>query len=202
MAGATSCFATTGDGASPKRDESAREWTKTTASSQLLGRELGGLRPGDGDLDLYVANDFGGNHLYRNELAERKNAAFVDVSEESGVRDVAAGMSTCWGDYDNDGHPDLYVGNMFSSAGNRIAFQDRFKADRDAETRALYQRHARGNSLFRNLGDGRFEDRSESSGTTMGRWAWSSLFTDLDNDGWEDLLVANGFITQADPGDL
>ncbi|MCP4731572.1 MAG: VCBS repeat-containing protein [Roseibacillus sp.] len=91
---------------------------------------------------------------------------------------------------------------MFSSAGNRITFQDQFKPGGDPTTRALYQRHARGNSLFRNLGSGRFEDVSISSGTTMGRWAWSSLFVDLDNNGWEDLLVANGFITQEDPGDL
>lgn len=157
---------------------------------------------GDGDLDLYVANDFGGNHLFQNQLRESGKAVFREAAAGAGVRDVAAGMSACWGDYDNDGRVDLYVGNMFSSAGNRIAFQDRFKAGRDAATRALYQRHARGNSLFRNLGDGEFEDVSIASGTTMGRWAWSSLFADLDNDGWEDLLVANGFITQADPGDL
>lgn len=157
---------------------------------------------GDGDLDLYVANDFGGNYLYQNQLAESGQPTFKDVAKESGVRDVAAGMSTCWGDYDNDGLVDLYVGNMFSSAGNRIAFQDQFMAGQDAETRALYQRHARGNSLFRNLGGGAFEDVSLASGTTMGRWAWSSLFADIDNDGWEDILVSNGFITQADPGDL
>ncbi len=156
----------------------------------------------DGDLDLYVANDFGGNNLYRNQLRESGRPVFTDAAAEAGVRDVAAGMSTCWGDFDNDGLVDLYVGNMFSSAGNRITFQDQFKPGGDPTTRALYQRHARGNSLFRNLGSGRFEDVSISSGTTMGRWAWSSLFVDLDNNGWEDLLVANGFITQEDPGDL
>jgi hypothetical protein len=36
----------------------------------------------------------------------------------------------------------------------------------------------------------------------MGRWAWSSMFADINNDGWEDLLVANGYITTPDPGDL
>ncbi len=43
---------------------------------------------------------------------------------------------------------------------------------------------------------------SEELGVTMGRWAWSSMFADLNNDGWEDLLVANGYITTPDPGDL
>lgn len=156
----------------------------------------------DGDLDLYVANDFGRNHLYQNQLRERGEATFKEVAAQAGVLDIAAGMSTCWGDYDNDGLVDLYVGNMFSSAGNRIAFQDQFKGDRDAATLSLYQRHARGNSLFRNRGDGTFEDVSLTSGTTMGRWAWSSLFADLDNDGWRDLIVTNGFITQEDTGDL
>ena len=156
----------------------------------------------DGDMDLYVANDFGGNNLYRNALRESGKPTFTDVAAEAGVRDVAAGMSACWGDFDNNGLADLYVGNMFSSAGNRIAFQEKFKSGGKAETRALYQRHARGNSLFQNLGQGRFKDVSVSSGTTMGRWAWSSLFADLDNNGWEDLLVTNGFITQRDPDDL
>ena len=156
----------------------------------------------DGDMDLYVANDFGGNNLYRNALRESGKPTFTDIAAEAGVRDVAAGMSACWGDFDNNGMADLYVGNMFSSAGNRIAFQDKFKSEGRAETRALYQRHARGNSLFQNLGQGRFKDVSVSSRTTMGRWAWSSLFADLDNNGWEDLLVSNGFITQKDPDDL
>ena len=50
--------------------------------------------------------------------------------------------------------------------------------------------------------DGGFADKSLSAGVTMGRWAWSSLFADINNDGWEDLLVANGYITTPDSGDL
>ena len=67
---------------------------------------------------------------------------------------------------------------------------------------AAIQRYARGNSLFRNTGDGKFQDVSLSSGVTMGRWAWGSRFVDLNNDGWEDIVVTNGMITQEDPGDL
>jgi len=155
----------------------------------------------DGDLDLYVANDFGRNYFFENQLVPSGEAVFEEKAEVAGIQDVAAGMSTCWGDYNNDGRPDLYVGNMFSSAGNRIAFQDRFKPD-SGELKGLYQRHARGNSLFRNLGGGKFEDVPGAGGASMGRWSWASLFTDFDNDGWEDLLVANGFVTQKDPEDL
>ena len=53
-----------------------------------------------------------------------------------------------------------------------------------------------------NSGDGQFSDVSIQSGVSIGRWAWASKFTDLDGDGWEDIVVANGFITQQDSGDL
>ena len=66
----------------------------------------------------------------------------------------------------------------------------------------MLQRLARGNSLFANNGDGTFSDVSVDCGVTMGRWAWSSVFSDLNNDGWEDLVVANGFVSAPDTGDL
>ena len=154
----------------------------------------------DGDLDLYVANDYGRNNLYRNEAGQ-----FTDVAAELGVEDISAGMSVDWADYNRDGWMDLYVGNMWSSAGNRVAYQRNFQAGADSATKAGFQRHARGNSLFANqLGAGKmsFEDRSIAAGVTLGRWAWSSQFADINNDGLEDVYVANGFITQEDSGDL
>lgn len=152
---------------------------------------------GDGDPDLYVANDYGQNCLYRNDGGRFKN-----VASEAGVVDFGSGMSVSWGDYNRDGWMDIYVGNMFSSAGNRITRQERFKSEAREETRALYQRFAKGNSLFENRGDGTFREVGAEAAVEMGRWAWSSLFADLNNDGWEDLLVANGYITTEDTGDL
>jgi hypothetical protein len=151
----------------------------------------------DGDPDLYVANDFGRNCLYRND-----NGLFKDVAAEAGVEDISAGMGVSWGDYDGDGHLDIYISNMFSSAGQRIAYQRSFKSSSSGETRALYQRHARGNSLFRNRGDGTFEDVAVQSGTWMGRWSWGAGFADLDNDGDRDLFIPNGFITNESTKDL
>ncbi len=156
----------------------------------------------DGDLDLYVANDFGRNTLFRNDLTDEGARRFTDVSQQAGVEDIAAGMSVTWGDYNHDGWMDLYVSNMFSSAGSRITTQHQFKQAESDQTRTLMQRHARGNSLFENQGDGTFRDVSVDAAVTMGRWAWGSLFTDINNDGWEDLYVANGFFTTPDPGDL
>ena len=151
----------------------------------------------DGDLDVYVANDFGRNNLYRND-----NGKFTDVAKEAGVEDVSAGMSITWGDYNNDGWMDIYVSNMFSSAGNRIAYQGKFQSGAGDETKKLFQRHARGNSLFENAKDGTFRDVSVDAGVTMGRWAWGSRFLDINNDGWQDILVANGFLTQGKSDDL
>lgn len=151
----------------------------------------------DGDLDLYVANDFGRNNLYRNE-----GGAFVDIAATAGVEDMSAGMAVTWADFDRDGLMDIYVSNMFSAAGNRVTYQRQFRADGDPATRAGFQRHARGNSLFRNRGDGSFEDVSIAAGVTMGRWAWGAKFADLNNDGWEDLYVANGYISAEEDDDL
>ena len=156
----------------------------------------------DGDQDLYVANDYGRNNLYRNEGSEDGSAGFVDVASAASVEDSASGMSVSWGDYNRDGLIDLYVSNMFSSAGNRIAFQDAFKPNAPDEVRLRLRRFARGNTLLENLGGSRFRDVSTSAAVTMGRWAWSSSFVDLNNDGWEDLVVANGYITTPDTGDL
>jgi hypothetical protein len=157
----------------------------------------------DGDPDLYVANDYGRNNLYRNDRSPDGTSTFSDVAREAGVEDISAGMSVSWGDYNGDGNVDLYVSNMWSSAGNRVTYQRQFLTGASEEVLSDLRRHARGNSLFLNRGDGTFADVSETERVTMGRWAWGSRFVDLNNDGWEDLLVANGFITQPnDPGDL
>ncbi len=153
---------------------------------------------GDGDADLYVANDYGRNNLYRND-----GGRFVDVAGEAGVEDISSGMSVSWADYNRDGRMDVYVGNMFSAAGNRITYQRKFERDRQrAGPLAEVQRMARGNSLFAGASDGVFLDRSVEAGVTMGRWSWSSVFADINNDGWEDLVVANGNLTQTLPDDL
>ncbi|MGK0187643.1 MAG: hypothetical protein ACI9R3_003431 [Verrucomicrobiales bacterium] len=151
----------------------------------------------DGDLDLYVANDYGRNNLYRQE-----NGKFSDIAAELGVEDMSSGMSTAWADVNHDGWMDLYVSNMFSAAGNRITYQRQFQNTVSDRERQIFQRHARGNSLFLSDGKAGFRDFSVAAGVTMGRWAWGSNFVDLNNDGWEDIVIANGFISTGDSGDL
>lgn len=160
----------------------------------------------DGWPDLYVANDFGRKNLYRNN----GDGTFTDVAAEMGAEDVGAGMGVCWFDYDNDGSEDLYVANMWTAAGERITRQDAFKKNSRADIRALYHKHAMGNSLIHNpnakqLGESArksFEDRTVSAGVGMGRWAWSSDSWDFDHDGFMDLYVVNGMISGPSRYDL
>ena len=151
----------------------------------------------DGDMDLYVANDYGQNCLYRNDEGH-----FTDVATKLGVEDYGSGMSVSWADVDRDGRMDLYVGNMFSSAGNRITRQRRFQPDVDETTRAIYRRFAKGNSLFWNRFPATFDEEANEATVALGRWAWTSLLADVNNDGWQDALVANGYVTGDDSDDL
>ena len=150
----------------------------------------------DGWPDLLVANDFGRKNLYHNEGLRDGKVTFKEVTVEAGLSDHGAGMSAAFLDYDNDGRLDIYTGNMWSASGRRITALPGFKPDAPAEIRALYARHARGNSLFRNRGDGTFDDVTETARAERGRWAWSSDVLDFDNDGFEDLYVVNGMFTR------
>ena len=153
----------------------------------------------DGDPDLYVANDFGRNNLYRNN----GDGTFSDVAADLGVEDLGAGMSAAWGDYDNDGDLDLYTANMWSSAGLRITGSGQFgEAVPSEAVRGSFRRQAQGNSLFRNDGPAGFADVSDEAGVRTGRWAWASDFVDFDSDGWLDLFVQNGYITGERMDDL
>jgi hypothetical protein len=141
---------------------------------------------GDGDPDLYIANDFAPDHFYRND---GKNG-FTEITAAAGLESMGFAMGASWGDYDNDGHEDLYVSNMYSKAGRRITKQiqgldPRFGASAD------------GNSLFQNTGPSGFR-RVSGNGpnqipVSRAGWSWGGQFTDFDNDGFLDLYVSSGF---------
>ncbi len=143
---------------------------------------------GDGWPDLYVANDFGRNNLYRN-----RGGHFRDEAAKAGVEDIGPGMSASWFDYDGDGRPDLYVSNMWTAAGQRITRDPAFRPAAGLEEE--YRRHTKGNSLYRNRGDGTFEETGPAEGVEMGRWAWGSGGFDFDHDGAPEILIATGMVT-------
>jgi hypothetical protein len=105
---------------------------------------------------------------------------------------------------------------MWTAAGERISTQEIFKKDTPKKVRALYQKHAIGNSLFRNSmfrnsglhNNGfpndatTFQDKTGPAGVGMGRWSWSSDAFDFDHDGFPDLYIANGMISGAPRQDL
>jgi hypothetical protein len=138
----------------------------------------------DGDQDVYLANDFAPNTLFRNE----GDWVFSDMTQEMGVADFGFGMGVGWGDYDQDGRFDLYVSNMYSRAGRRMTSGVEGMDPR-------IQKAARGNSLFRNTPDGFLRVSGLEKGLQVERagWAWGGQFLDINNDGLEDLYVLNGY---------
>jgi enediyne biosynthesis protein E4 len=124
---------------------------------------------GDGWADLFLVNGTTlqgfprdtapTSHLYRN----RRDGTFEDVTERAGLALVGWGQGACAGDYDNDGHEDLFV----TAWGT--------------------------NRLFRNRGDGTFEETTGSAGleTSRVRWGSGCAFLDYDRDGRLDLFAGN-----------
>ncbi|REJ64732.1 MAG: VCBS repeat-containing protein [Planctomycetota bacterium] len=174
-------------------DENNRRWSLAAAAEDY---------DNDGDMDLYVANDYGRDNLYRNDVGEDGQRRFVEIGRQARAEQAANGMGITWGDYNGDGWLDAYVSNMWSSAGHRVTRRPQFMPAADDQLRRRVEHFAVGNSLLKNQGDGLFVDRSAAAGVARGRWAWGSQFADLNNDGWEDLIVANGYITTEDTGDL
>jgi hypothetical protein len=121
----------------------------------------------DGWTDLYVANDFGPDKVYRN----LGNGTFGDVTHRAIGVDTKKSMNAEFGDYDNDGWLDAYVTNITEPFLTEC------------------------NMLWRNNADFTFTDVSEPTGTCDTDWGWGAKFIDFDNDGWLDLYVMNGFIS-------
>jgi tetratricopeptide (TPR) repeat protein len=150
---------------------------------------------GDGWPDLYVANDFGRGNFYRN-----RNGRFRDEAAKAGLDGAGPGMSAAWFDSNGDGLPDLHVSDMWSAPGQRVVRDSAFQpGGRDAEA---FRRHTKGNCLYRNKGDGTFEETGAKEGVEMGRWAWSSGGFDWDLDGAPEILVCTGMVTNPSRKDL
>lgn len=141
----------------------------------------------DGDPDLYVTTVRMGNVLFRNDGTGR----FEDVTQAAGLDYVGHSSAGTFFDYDNDGLLDLFLANVgvFTKdeqgrggywVGVDDAFDGHLRADRTERS-----------ILYRNLGEGRFEDVSEATGLMDGGWNGDAVFTDLNADGFLDLYVAN-----------
>ena len=123
----------------------------------------------DGHLDLYVCRFGRANRLYINQ----GDGTFVEEAEERGLAVVDASGMGAFCDYDRDGWLDVYVQtNMLDSKGSPEGQED---------------------YLFRNRGDGTFENVTRTAGIYGPTLAHSATWWDFDNDGWPDLYLANDF---------
>lgn len=180
-------------------NKGARGWEDGTVAAGLT-QERNTLAPSFADVngddwpDLYVGNDFARGLLFLNEAGK-----FKDVSKEAGADEVIYGMGASWGDFDADGDLDLYASAMQSSAGARIMSDEgNFASNLGAGDRTARKLAARGNTLLRNDGGGKFSDATKNDAFKVARganWAYGSIFVDVDNDGWLDVFAPNGFFT-------
>lgn len=138
----------------------------------------------DGYEDLFLYK-WGRPELLHNDSAR----GFTRVTERAGLPTWINANTAVWFDYDRDGRLDLFVGGYYP-------------ADVDlwnlAHTRIMpesfeYAQNGGRNYLFRNRGDGRFEDVTEAVGLSTRRWTLAAAAADVDHDGDPDLFVANDF---------
>jgi enediyne biosynthesis protein E4 len=141
---------------------------------------------GDGWPDLYVTQ-YGRSILYHNN----GDGTFADVTQKAGVAAPGWASSAVWFDYDHDGRLDLFVCRFvdFDKSKNKFCGNEK-TGERFYCIPRVYAPAA--SWLFHNNGDGTFTDVSAASGIAkaLGK-AWGVVATDVNNDGWMDLFVAN-----------
>jgi enediyne biosynthesis protein E4 len=164
-------------------------FTDVTDKAGVAGETFGmgvaaGDYDGDGWQDLYVTS-YGRNILYRNN----RDGKFTDVTDKAGVG--APGWSTCatWFDYDKDGRLDLFVSSFVLYNKEMSCGNNRLGRNFYCIPRIFKPQPSR---LFRNNGDGTFADVSRESGiaNSPGK-SFGAVATDVNNDGFSDLFVAN-----------
>ncbi len=176
------------------RNKGDGSFEDVTQKAGLAGESLGfsfgaasGDYDNDGYTDLIIANA-GGNTLYHNN----GNGTFTDVTARSGLRTKAAGtlsVQAAWVDYDNDGLLDLVVSDytVWTPGTDRRCFRGEQEMYCSPKTYANVPQR-----LYRNLGGGKFEDVTETSG--FGKVSGKGMgiaIADVNNDGRMDVFIAN-----------
>jgi hypothetical protein len=170
---------------------------------------------GDGYLDVLVTCMFGRSQLYRNN----GDGTFTDVTLEALGRTSFGSIGVKVFDFNNDGKLDLFLADMHSdmwmgtdhihwskklaitgekkryahSMGAVAKASSAWREDREAEDRFGFKMEeiVFGNTLFKNLGGGKFQEVSDAANTET-FWPWGVATGDFDNDGYEDLILPSG----------
>jgi enediyne biosynthesis protein E4 len=129
----------------------------------------------DGFKDLFVSRTFKPNQLFHNN----GNGTFTDVTAKARIGEDCCTTVASWGDYDNDGLLDLYVGRYLDP---RIKIPTTF-----------YARNGEPNQLYHNNGDGTFTNVTAKAGVGEIGLCLGTVWGDYDNDGFLDLYVVNDF---------
>ena len=155
-----------------------------------LGVTVGDVNS-DGWQDIYVSNDFfERDYLYINN----KNGTFTETLESQMHSISNASMGADMGDINNDGHPDIFVTEMLPEQEARIKVNttfenwDKYKLDLKYDYWNQFTR----NMLQLNNGNNTFSEIGRLAGVHATDWSWGALITDLNNDGFKDIFIANG----------
>src|ERR1700719_1439017 len=145
----------------------------------------------DGLPDIYVTG-YNGNVLYHN----LGNCKFEDVTQKAGLAGGGFSAGAAWGDYDRDGNVDLFVSRYTSVSMDNLPA---FGSNKYCKYKGVLVQCGpwglvgESDMLYHNRGDGTFEEVSKKAGVhdDIGYYGLGVMWTDYDNDGWPDLLVAN-----------
>lgn len=166
----------------------ARTQNAAYGLSAVVGRITDDIKP-----DVFAANDYVmHDHLWVNQGGNRFTSEGPDRFPHFTFNSMGSDMA----DYNNDGAPDIICADMTARDPYRYktltmtANHSKHELLLDVDVVPQYS----ANALYLNNGDGSFSDIAFMAGVAYTDWSWSPLFADLDNDGWKDLLVTNGYV--------
>jgi enediyne biosynthesis protein E4 len=138
----------------------------------------------DGFEDVFIYR-WGKPALFKNENGER----FREITAQCGFPGWINANTAIWTDYDADGWVDLFIGGYFPESIDLWHLKDTRVLTESFE----YSQNGGRNYLFRNKGDGTFEDVTEKTGLTSTRWTLAAGSVDINRDGYPELFIANDY---------
>lgn len=144
---------------------------------------------GDGFPEVYVLNMMGPNHFYENH-----GGKFSERTKQYFPRTSWGAMGVKFFDYDNDGRLDMFVTDMHSDMWTELGPEDEKKKAPNPPPEDFLMgpvgSYIFGNSLYHNLGGGKFQEVSDRMGAEN-YWPWGPSVGDLNADGWDDIFIAS-----------